>query len=318
MTAVSDKMLSIVVLSYHSAERLPNTCAEIEKRFEKEKIPIEIIIVDDGSTDNSFEVALNLANNNPKIRAFQLNKNSTSPYAQFAGFKMSKGACAFPVPDDLQRPLDLVVDCYRAWEKGAKIAIGYRTKRDDGFISDFFSNLYYRLMNRYSNVNFPPGGADGFLADREVLDILNNDIKHINTSPIIEILKLGFDPVYIPYERPSAKSKSRWTWKKKMRLATDTFFTSSVFPLKMITWIGFTTFIISLVIILAIVLAKLFSNNTLFGFPVQGWATLMIIVTMFNGLVLFCLGIVAEYIWRIHDEVKGKPGYFIRKSDSKD
>ncbi len=307
-----NKLLSIILLSYYSSAHLEETCRKISNKMTEEKIPCEIIIIDDGSKDNSFEIAMHLEEEYKNLRAYQLSRNYTSPYAQFAGFEVCRGACAVPVPDDLQRPLDLVVSMYRAWESGAKVVIGYRTDRNDGWISDWFSNTYYRLMNKLSNITFPPGGADGYLADREIIDLINSKFSHINTSPIIEVLKVGYDPVFIPYKRPATTAKSRWTFSKKWQLFKNNFFSTSSFPIRLITWIGLTTFLLSLVIIMAVIFAKIFSDNTLFGFPVQGWATLMVIVTMFNGLVLFCIGIVAEYIWRIYAEVKGRPGYIIK------
>ena len=129
------------------------------------------------------------------------------------------------MPDDFQVPLDTVVEMYRIWEKGNKVVIPHRDDRDDPIISKIFSNLYYSLMNKLSEVNFPKGGADIFLADREIIDLFNKYIHPKNTSTIIEVLRLGFDPVYLPFDRPVGNnSKSRWTLRKKMRLAMDTFF----------------------------------------------------------------------------------------------
>jgi len=205
---------------------------------------------------------------------------------------------------------------YRKWEEGHKIVVAYRLSRNDGWFNDLFSNLYYRLMNRFSELRFPPGGTDGFLADREVIDIVNHRISPIHTSPVTEVLRLGFDPVFIGYDRPpTPRGQSRWTLVKKLRLFADTFFGASVFPLRMITVLGFSVFVICLFLVVLIVWAKLFTDNTLFGLPVQGWATTLVFITMFNGLILLCIGVVAEYIWRIFEEVKGRRGYIIRKDD---
>ena len=309
------KMLSVILLSYFSEPRLKSTCEKIIVKLEQEQIPFELIIMDDGSKDRSFEIAKKLARQEPRIRAFQLSKNYTSPYSQFAGLSVAKGACAVPIPDDLQRPLDTVVKMYRKWEEGMKVVVAYRTSRDDGRINDFFSNLYYKLMNRFSSVQFPPGGADGFLSDREVIDLLVNRIHPINTSTVIEVLRLGFDPCFLPYDRPKKEVKSRWTLKKKIRLALDTFFASSSFPIRAITILGLVTFLVCFFLILLLVYGKLFTDNTLFGYPIQGWTTTVIFITMFNGLILLSLGIVAEYILRIFEEVKNRPGFIIKNQE---
>jgi len=308
-------LLSIVLLSYFSESRLENTVGKIVKKMDEEEIPFELIIIDDGSKDRSFEIALSLEHSYPRVRSYQLARNYTSPYVQFAGLQLSQGACSVVVPDDLQRPLEVVVEMYRKWQKGAKIVIAHHDQRNDGFFSDLFSKLYYGMMNVFSDIKFPSGGADGILADREVIDLLNTKISPRNTSPVIEALRLGFDPVYFPYARPKASQKSRWTFRKKMKLASDNFFSSSNFPIRFITSVGFVTFAFSFMLIVAIIAAKLFGENKLFGFPVQGWATIVVLVSFFNGLVLFCLGIVAAYIWRIYEEVKGRPGFIIKEKE---
>ncbi len=314
--AVKNKTLSVVLHSYYSGDRLRSASQKIMEKMDAESIPLEIIIIDDGSTDNSFDIACELADQYPRISAIQLSKNYTTPYAKFAGLQVCKGGCAVFVPDDLQRPLENVVDMYRIWEQGHKIVIGYRASRDDGFMNDLFSNTYYKIMNFFSEVDFPPGGADDFLADREVIDVINEHISPRNTSPIVEVLRLGFSPILVPYDRPKGMGKSRWTMKKKIRLAKDTFFASSSFPIKFITYAGLTIFTFSIVLIIAVIYAKLFTSNRLFGLQMAGWATTLTLITFFNGFTLLCLGVIAEYIYRIFDEVKGRPGYIIRQTDT--
>jgi polyisoprenyl-phosphate glycosyltransferase len=308
----SNLTLSVVLLSYQSAARLPDAVRQLVACFDREAIPFEIIIMDDGSRDASYQVALELEMADHRVRAYRLSRNYTSPFAYFAGLSVCRGGCATSVPDDLQRSPELVVRMYRKWLEGHQIVVPYRISRDDGRWSDLASRSYYHLMNRYSEVRFPPGGTDSFLADREVIDILNQRIRPTRTSPVVEVLRLGFDPVFVGYERPPTEGRSRWTLRKKLRLFSNTFFGASVLPLRLITVLGFVVFVVCMLLALAVIAAKLFSDNTLFGLPVQGWATTIVFITMFNGLILLCIGIVAEYIWRIFEEVKDRPAYIIR------
>ncbi|MBK8818130.1 MAG: glycosyltransferase [Saprospiraceae bacterium] len=309
------QILSIIILSYESEKNIESITRKVIHTMKEENIPFEIIIMDDGSKDQSYRIAQNLSASNDNIKTFQLSKNFNSPYAMFAGLSMSRGACAVVIPDDLQRPLHTVVAQYRKWQEGAKIVIAYRASREDGILSDLFSSFYYFIMNTFSKVNFPPGGAHGFLADREVVDILVNRISHKNTSPIIEVLQLGFDPVFIPFDRPKSTTESRWTLKKKISLAMNTFFASSTFPVKLVTFFGFCMFSIAFIVSLFVIYAKIFTDNTLFGFPVPGWATIILVTMFFNGMTMLSLGIIAEYIWRIFEEVKGRPPYIIRNKN---
>jgi dolichol-phosphate mannosyltransferase len=169
-------------------------------------------------------------------------------------------------------------------------------------------------MNHFADVDFPPGGSDRFLADREIVDILNSKIHPINTTPVLEVLRLGFSAVFVPYDRPGRPGSSRWTLRKKVRMAAATFFGSSSYPLRLITVLGFGVFVACLFLILLIIWARIYADSRLFGLSVHGWATSMVVMTMFNGLILLSIGIVAEYIWRIHEEVKGRPGFVIREA----
>lgn len=117
------KMLSVVLHSYFSGDRLRSASKKIMDKLHSESIPFEILIIDDGSTDNSFDIATELANTTKEISAYQLSKNYTTPYAKFAGLKLCRGACIVFVPDDLQRPLENVVDMYRIWNKGIKLLL---------------------------------------------------------------------------------------------------------------------------------------------------------------------------------------------------
>ena len=303
--------LSIILLAYQSEHRLEKAVTEIDTALSAASIPHEIVIIDDGSTDKSFVKALELAQRIENISAYRLSRNYTSPMAQFAGLEMCTGQCACPMHDDGQRPIAHIIDMYRLWEKGHKIILGYREGRDDGKVNDFFSNGYYSFMNRFSEITFPPGGSDGYLVDREIIDLLNTRISKRNTTPVIELLKLGYSTVFVPYQRPQRAGKSRWTLRKKINLALNTFFASSIFPLRMITWLGLIIFCFSLLAILLIIAAKLFSDNTLFGFPIQGWTTIVVLMTMFNGILMLSIGVVSEYLWRIYEEVKQRPPYII-------
>ncbi|HPM13103.1 MAG TPA: glycosyltransferase [Bacteroidales bacterium] len=306
-------MYSIILLSYYSEKRIVNVFNRVSKALEQEQIPFEFIIMDDGSKDNSYQVALELEKQDSRVRSYQLSKNYTSHYSKFAAFTVCKGDCATSIPDDEQMPLEIIIKMYRTWQKGHKIVMPYRISRNDGKIKDSFSNLYYKMMNSITDVTFPKGGADGFLIDREVIDILNNQISPRNTSTTVEVLRLGFDPVFIPFERPTVKNKSRWTFKKKMKLAMDTILASSTFPIKFISRLGLLAFICSIGLIILLTYIKLTGQTSIGGVSMPGWTSILAFVAFFSGLILLSLGIVAEYIWKIHEEVKGRPGYIIKK-----
>lgn len=307
-------MLSLILLSYYSGDRIAKAYQRLSEVLGKEQIPFELIVIDDGSKDHSYELALALEAAHPNVRAYQLSKNYTPHYGVFAGLTLCKGDCAMPIPDDEQQPYHTIVDMYRLWQQGIKVIVPYRIKRNDGFFNNLFASLYYKTINALSDIRFPEGGADTFLIDRELIDILNARIHAINTSSITEVLRLGYNPHHYPYERvKGVNTKSRWTFKKKVKLFKDTFFSSSTWPVKLITFMGFFFSIFALAIILFYTYIRLFGNPAFWGANLPGWTATVVIISFFSGLTLFSLGIIAEYIWRIYEEVKNRPGYIIKK-----
>jgi glycosyltransferase involved in cell wall biosynthesis len=310
-----DKLLSLILLSYCSENRITLAYYKVKAILEKEKIPFEFIVMDDGSKDNSYNIALELEKKESNVRAYQLSKNYTSHYSILAGLSLCNGACAMPMVDDEQQPYSTIVEMYRLWEKGAKAIIPHRFTRDDPWGIRFLSGIYYKIMNSISEITFPKGGADLYFIDRELIDIINSQIHPIKTSSIIEVLRLGFDPVFLPYQRPLGlnKGKSRWSFRKKLNLAKDTFFSSSTFPIRLILNIGLFFSIVSFGLIIFYIYIRIWGNSNFWGYSVKGWTSLVIFISFFSGLILFSLGIIAEYIWRIYEEVKGRPGYIIKK-----
>jgi glycosyltransferase involved in cell wall biosynthesis len=307
-------MLSIIFLSYYSGERISIAYSKLKSLLGDNNIAFEFLVIDDGSGDDSYKIALDLEQSNENVRAYQLSRNYTSHYSIFAGLSLCKGDCAIPISDDEQQPYQTIVDIFRIWKNGEKIIIPYRVKRDDGFLSNLAAGIYYRTINALSEVKFPKGGADVFFIDREIIDILVNRIHHINTSSIIEVLRLGYEPAYFPFERVKGTNhKSRWTFKKKVRLFKDTFYSSSTWPVKVITRMGFFFSFIAFLMILFYSCITLFGNWEFWGEYVPGWTSTVVIISFFSGIILFSLGIIAEYIWRIYEEVKNRPGYIIKK-----
>lgn len=308
------KKLSVILLSYYSKERIISAYNKVNELLTEAKIAFEFVVIDDGSDDNSFKIALDLEKQHDNVKAYQLSRNFTSHYAIFAGLSICTGDCAAAIADDEQQPYKVLIEIFRKWEEGAKIVIPYRLNREDPWLSKFFSNSFYFIMNNLSDIKYPPGGADSFLIDREIIDIINTRIHPVNTTSITEILRLGFEPYYLPYERVKGiNKKSRWTFRKKLKLAFDTFYSSSSFPIKFISFMGVFFSMISFMLIIFYLYINLFGNKTFWGYTPPGWTSTVLFISFFSGLILFALGVISEYIWRIYEEVKNRPGYIIKR-----
>jgi glycosyltransferase involved in cell wall biosynthesis len=311
---MAENLLSIILLSYFSGKKIIQVYDKVSDTLNVNSIPFEFIIIDDGSTDDSFQIAKDLENKFNNVKAYQLSKNYTTAYSIFAGLKLSKGSCAIAIPDDEQQPYSTIVDMYHIWENGEKIIIPHRISRNDGYFTEFSSKIFYGIINKLSNIKYPSGGADLFFIDREIIDIVNNQIRPVNTFIIPELLRLGFTPYFFPYQRPeSDRIRSRWSFKKRLRLGLNIFFSSSSFLIKIITFIGLFFSFVSVLLILFYTYIKIFGNANFWGFLPSGWTSLVLLISLFSGLILLSLGIIAEYIWRIYEEVKTRPPYIIKK-----
>ena len=307
-------LFSIILLSYYSKEKINKAFNRIRTVFEKESINFEFIIIDDGSKDNSFEIAKNLERDEGYVRAYQLSRNYTSNYAVFAGLSVAKGDCAIFIPDDEQQPYNTLVEMYRLWQQGEKLIIPHRITRDEPFVKRLFSNTFYKIMNSISDVHYPVGGADLVFMDREIINIFNSQIHPINTAIVPEALRLGFSPYFLPHERPrGTQEKSRWTFRKKIKLAKDIFFSSSSFPIKFILFLGLFFSITAFALIVFYAYVKIFGNDEFWGQTVPGWTSTILFISFFSGLILFSLGVISQYILLIYEEVKNRPGYIIRE-----
>lgn len=309
------KLLSIILLSYYSKDRIRKSYNAIKQLLDDEDIPFEFVVMDDGSKDESFLMALELEKEFDNVRAYQLSKNYGSMYSIFAGLSISKGACVLPIVDDEQQPYPTIVQMYRIWEQGEKIIIPNRESRDDSKLSKFMSESFYKVMNSISDIEYPSGGADMAMLDREVVDIINTRIHPRNTMFMAEVLNLGYSPCFLPYERPIGlnKGKSRWTFKKKMKAALDSIFSNSTFPLRVISYLGIVISLLSFLAILLYLYIYIWGNKEFWGYLVPGWTSLVLLMFLLGGLVLLSLGVISEYLWRIFDEVKDRPGFIIKK-----
>jgi len=308
------KLLSVCLLAYYSEDKINIVYRNLKKVLDNENIKFELIITDDASSDNTYKIAKELEKNENNVRAYQLSRNCTSTISAFASLSQSKGECAVLICDDNQQPFELIVKMYRIWEHGKRIVFLHRNLRKDKFTTKILSNLYYRFMKYFSTLDYPPGGIETFLIDREIIDILNTRIHPINTDIFVEVLRLGYKPYLISYDRPRGnRKKSRWTLKKKIKLAKDIFFSSSSFPIKLVSFSGVFFSIFSFLLIILYSYIKIFGNNNFWGYSPPGWTSTILFISFFSGLILFTLGIIAEYLWRIYEEVKDRPGYLIKE-----
>jgi polyisoprenyl-phosphate glycosyltransferase len=194
------------------------------------------------------------------------------------------------------------------WERGCKAVFAVRQDREDPFFQKQFAKTYYAMIRRFALPNYPDGGFDFFLIDRQVVDEINL-IREKNTNLMTLVYWLGFSPILIPYvRRRRKKGKSQWTIAKKIKLLVDTFVAFSFFPIRILSLVGLLLAVGSFVYGSFILVYWL-----TVGIEVRGWVPSMLIMTFASGTQMSMLGVLGEYLWRTLDEARRRPPFVIDK-----
>jgi len=307
MTTAAKESLTVITPAYNEAENLPLLYERIRDVFKAEAIEWEWIVVDDHSRDESFRVVRRIADKDFRVKGVRLARNVGSHTAIKCGLDLCRGNCAIVMAADLQDPPETIPGLLEKWRQGAKVVWAVRARRqgeDAGTIG--FSRLYYFLMRRMVGIKeIPATGADFFLIDRQVIDALKQ-FNETHVSLFALITWLGFRQDGITYDKEvRQRGQSGWTLRKKLKLVVDSITSFSYIPIRFMSYFGFFTAFIGFMY------AGIVFYNGLRGVPIQGWASLMIVVLFLGGMQMVMLGILGEYLWRTLDEARKRPRYLI-------
>jgi dolichol-phosphate mannosyltransferase len=298
------KRLSIVVPVYYNEGSLPALFQElckIEAQLGDRGVELELIFVDDGSGDGSFQALLAIKSARPETRVIRLARNFGAVSASKTGLRHATGDCFLVLAADLQDPPELILEMVDRWLAGCRFVLCVRRSRQDPPASRLFAWVYYRLLRLLVVPDYPEGGYDLALMDRALLPHMQSSSKNIN--PNVFAFWLGFKPEVIPYDRRERKhGRSRWTFAKKLKFFADTLLGFSPVPLRLLSLVGLVATFLSFAYGLFVV-----ANGLLGRFEVHGFATLATLICFFFGLLLCMLGVIGEYLWRIFDEVSRRP-----------
>lgn len=303
--------LSIIIPVYNEEAVLP-TLWERLRSFADRLTPLvtEIILVDDHSSDHSLELLRQFCQQDPRFRYARLAKNSGSHVAIVAGLTQARGACAVFLAADLQDPPELILQMLDLWRAGHHIVWAVREERQGvSKIDLFLANTFYRLLNLLGEVNLPPRGSDFALLDRKIIDAL---LQSAGSDPSLggEIARLGFSSTQVTYTKERrAAGISNWTLKKKLKAFADAFVSFSYAPLRAMSFLGMTCSFLGFAYALFIVVLRLTTRT-----PVQGWASLIVVVLLLGGIQMMMLGVLGEYLWRTLEAARQRPTYFLEET----
>lgn len=298
--------LSIVIPVYYNSDTLMDLYNDMKEKILGKIGDYELVFVDDGSGDNSYEIMTEIHAMDENVRLVKLSKNFGEHAALLAGLSVCTGDCAVTKQADLQEDSNLILEMYESWKAGNKVVLAIRRSRDENRIKVLFANMYYVLIRQFVNKNMPATGCDCYLIDRKVIEVLER-LDEKNSSLTLQVMWAGFKTDMVYFDRLNReKGKSRWTLSKKIKLVMDSMMSFSYVPIRFMSVVG-GVFNIGALILFISVLVEYFTKGT----PIAGWPSLMCVNLCSSGLILMMLGILGEYLWRTLDAARKRPPFII-------
>jgi len=310
-------MISIIIPIYNEEENILELCNRIISSLESYSCEYEIILIENGSTDNSLKIIKELSINNKRIKYLSLSRNFGHQGGILAGIKYAGGNAVISMDGDLQHPPEIIPKMLELWEKGNDIVYTIKNLSTNHKGWRLFPTLlFYRIINSISSVKLSFGQSDFRLLDRKVVDVLK-DIPERDIFLRGLVDWVGFKQESITYETEPRKSgESKFSIFDYVKFALDGIFSYSNLPLKSFFWLGL--FISFFCFIYGILVVLLFISHSL-GYKLMplppGWATIVLGLVFFGSIQLIGIGLLGEYIGRIFKQVKQRPNFIIKESN---
>jgi glycosyltransferase involved in cell wall biosynthesis len=308
---LKNKQLSIVVPVYNEAGIISAFHERLTQVLKTLPFFVEIIYVNDGSTDVSVAILNTLKTKDHRVAIVDLSRNFGKEIALSAGLDYTQGDAVIVIDSDLQDPPELIPKLVEQWQHGYDVVFAKRTSRaGESWIKKYSAQLFYRLLHKISPVEIPVDTGDFRLLSRRTVEALKN-LRETHRYMKGLFSWVGFPQIAVPYERdPRFGGESKFNYWKLWNLAIEGITSFSIAPLKFATYFGFLTasaaFIYALVIIY---------KTLAFGEPVQGYPSLMVVMLFLGGIQLITLGIIGEYLGRTFVETKRRPLYLVKHYD---
>jgi dolichol-phosphate mannosyltransferase len=299
--------LSVITPAFNEEKNLPvfhdRLCAALKD------LPgeWEWIVVDDHSSDRTFEVLKQLSERDARVRGERLARNIGSHLALVCGLERAKGDCAVVMAADLQDPPETLPELVEKWRRGSQVVWAVRAGRaGERARTRAFARAYYWLMRNIAGLkNMPETGADFFLVDRRVIDSLVR-FREANASVLALLTWMGFRQDRILYTKEARlHGRSGWSLGKKVKLVIDSITSFSYLPIRVVSIMGF------IVALLGFLYAVLVIVNPLAGRWISGSSSIMVVVVVMGGIQMMIMGILGEYLWRALDESRRRPRFII-------
>lgn len=301
--------ISIIVPIYNSAAFMHKLLEAIDIEKHKNNWDLELLLIDDGSRDKSYEKIVELSKKYPYIKGFKLSKNFGHQIAVKTGLSHCKGDYVAVIDDDLQDPPSQLPHFFSYLDKGYDVAYGVRKNRKESFLKRASYSAFYRILKSMSDIHIPIDSGDFCVMKSHVV---NNMLKLQEQNPFLRGIRawVGFKQIGVEFERHARlDGQSGYTLKKLLKIAMDGIFSFSTAPIRFITILGMIGLAFAIGYSIWVIIGYFFR-----GIDAQGFATLSIIISFFSSLILISLGVIGEYIVRIYDEVRARPYVVIEET----
>ena len=308
---MSSPIYSIISPIFNESGNIPDLYNRVRDVLDSTGESWELILIDDGSTDDSADLIRDYANQDARVKPVLFARNFGHQIAVTAGLDYSRGGAVVIIDSDLQDPPEVILDLITKWKEGYEVVYAVREEREgESWFKLFTAALFYRMISSITDVNIPTDAGDFRLLDRKVVDVLNQmREKHRFLRGMSSWV--GFRQTGVPYRRVARQiGETKYPFRKMFRLAINAITSFSYFPLQLATYIGFVAAGISILSIPIVIAIRLWGSET----PLLGQATTLIAVLFLGGVQLISLGILGEYIGRLYDEAKGRPLYIVREA----
>lgn len=307
---MSDPQISFVVPLYNESESFRNLVERLNKVISATSLTVEVVLIDDGSTDSTPDLMQQIALTDEKYHCIFLARNYGHQIALSAGLANARATEAVMVIDgDLQDPPELLNTFYEKYKEGYDVVYGVRKKRKESWLKKTAYHGFYRLLQSISYINLPLDTGDFSLISRRIVDVLN---KMPEESRYVRGMRawVGFKQIGLEYEREERfAGTSKYSLKMLFKLAYNGIFNFSEFPIKFITNLGLISIVVSLIYFIQTVYKKFIAQD----YVPEGFTALLFAIILFGGVQLVSLGIIGEYVLRIFFQVKGRPLFVMKK-----
>lgn len=301
---------SVVAPVYNEEQLLPEFYRRVIEALEPLGEPFELVLVNDGSRDGSPRIMREIHLRDPRVRVLNFSRNFGHQIAITAGIDYAQGEAVVVIDSDLQDPPEVIPELIARWHEGYDVVFAVRAEREgETAFKKTTAALFYRLIDRITNVNIPVDTGDFRLMDRRVVDALSAMREQHRFMRGLSAW-VGFKQIGLPYRRDARKAgETKYPLRKMLRFALDGITSFSYLPLQLATYFGFAIAAISILGIIVAVILRLSGINAL-----EGQATTLVTVLFLGGVQLIFLGILGEYLGRIYNEVKRRPLYIVAEA----